>query len=164
VREAAPNVAPARVTDARKIAIGIEQISDDLEVQMRRPSAVFAGRAEAGDLFALRYCLAYAQTFELLRAQMAIERIERVAARPPMFQDNHVAVIERRGVAGERMSLALNRREGRSARFGEKIDAQMIRATLAGHSAAGQEQRRSVKQRLQQDVVMNEYSTTAWVR
>src|SRR5262245_36140697 len=63
-RETAPNLALARAADAGKIAIGIERIGDDLEVQMRRPSAVFAGRAEACDLFALRYRAAYAQSFE----------------------------------------------------------------------------------------------------
>src|SRR5262245_24657802 len=145
-REAAPNLALARPADAGEIAIGIEQIGDDLEVQVRRPSAVFDGRTEAGDLFAFRYGAAYAQTFQRLRDKVAVGRAARAAPRRPVSQDDHVAVIERRGVVCERIYLAFDRREDRRARFGKKIDAQMNRASLAGQSAAGLEQRRGVKQ------------------
>src|SRR5262245_16951258 len=79
-REAKPNVALARAADAGKIAIRIERISNDLEVQVRRPSAVFAGRADAADHFAFRYWAAHAQAFERIRAEMAIERVELMAA------------------------------------------------------------------------------------
>src|SRR5262245_4568032 len=144
-REATPNVALAREADAGKIAIGIERISNDLEVQVRRPSAVFTGRAEAGDLFAFRYGAAHAQPFERLRAQVAIEREEGLAACRPVFQDNHVAIIERRGVVCERVQLAFNRREDRRARFCKKIDAQVNRASLAAQFAAGREERRGIK-------------------
>src|SRR5262249_34755083 len=71
-RETAPDVALARAADAREIAIRTEQVGDDLKVQVRRPSAIFAGRAQARDHIAFRDRLAGAQAFERFRAQMAV--------------------------------------------------------------------------------------------
>src|SRR5262245_31622172 len=145
-RKAPPDVALARAADAGKIAIPTEQVGDDLKVQVRRPPAIFTGRAQARDLFAFRGRLAGAQAFERFRAQMAVERVERAIIRGSVFQDDHMSVIERRGVDGEVMNFAVNRREDRRAGFGEKIDAQMNRALFIGQSASGREQRRGVKQ------------------
>src|SRR5262245_31862664 len=41
-RQTPPDVTLAGAADSGKIAIGVEQISDDLKMQVRRPSAVFS--------------------------------------------------------------------------------------------------------------------------
>src|SRR5262249_38594794 len=145
-RKAPPHVALARAADAGTTTTLRAQAYYKVCAHDVHRSAIFTGRAQARDLFAFGDRLAGAQAFERFRAQMAVERIERATIRRSVFQDDHMSVIERRGVDGEVMNFAVNRREDRRAGFGEKIDAQMNRALFIGQSASGREQRRGVKQ------------------
>ena len=75
-RETAPDFALAGRRHAGKVAVEIEQVGDELEVQMRRPPAVDLRRANCPQPFASGNGLADAQTRQRLGTQVTVQSVE----------------------------------------------------------------------------------------
>ena len=145
-REARPDRALAGIGHAGEIAIQVEQVSDDLEVQMWRPIAIDRRRANAADLFAARHRLAGAAAFERILAEVAVEREEGRAVAGRVLQDHQRPVVQPRGVIDGQVDLAGQRRIDWRAGLDEQIDAKMDRAALVGRARAGGKGRRCIDQ------------------
>ena len=72
--ERKPEIALRRTRHARIVCAEVEQVGHHLKVEMRRPSAVYVGRAELRDPFALRYPAARVHAVERIHAQVAVDR------------------------------------------------------------------------------------------
>ncbi len=58
-REAGPDCALGSEGDAREIGVEVEQVEDELEMEMRRPTAIFMDGAEGGEFFSASDGLAH---------------------------------------------------------------------------------------------------------
>ena len=114
-----------------KLASQVEQIENDLKMEMRRPAAVFMGCADARKCFSSRDALADFQPRSGILWRDARTDVKNGPASPAFMLENYQrAVVERRGVVGERVNCAVEWRVDRGAGRGEKIHAEMNGAAL----------------------------------
>src|SRR5207247_8532427 len=89
--ETPPDRALAGVSNAGEIRAAIQQVHNDLEMDVRRPVAIFLRRADAANALAARELLADAEPNERVPRQVAIqgEKLCAIAGRVP--KDNERA-------------------------------------------------------------------------
>ncbi len=121
--KARPHRTLRRVGHAGKIRAKIQQIENDLEMKMRRPTAVFRGCSHAGKFLTVPDVLTGFESVERLRGQMSVEREKFRAVVRFMPQNHHRAVIQRSGIVRQNVNHSVKRRPQRRARRKEKIHA-----------------------------------------
>ena len=144
-REAEPDRTLGGEGNTGKIRGTIEKVENDLKMKMRRPAAIFASVADVGEDFAARDVLADFQRRECRGGEMAVESEEFDAGSRSVVKDDDGAVIERRGIVGERVDGGVERGRNGSAGFDEEIEAEMNGAALSKWIAGVAEVRRGVE-------------------
>ncbi len=144
--ERAPHRALRGQRDAGEVGAEAQDIGDELEVQMRRPSAVHCGRTERRDLVARAHRASDLEIIERLPAQVSVQREELRAVLRLVAEHDHGAVVERLPVVGEGVDHSVQRRVHRRAHAREQIEPDVDRAMLGERPAGTSELRRSVNQ------------------
>jgi hypothetical protein len=135
-RKAFPDRALAGIRHAGEIAIQLEQIGDNLEMQMRRPVAIVRRRANAANLLAARYGLASMAAFERIFAQVAVEREESRAIIRRMPQDHQRTVVQSRRVVDGQEDFAGQWRIDWRAGLDKQVKTKVNRAALVNRVRA----------------------------
>ena len=108
-----------------------QPVGDELEVQMRCPSAIDGVVADRTDLLARLHAHAIMHHGKRLARKVAIERPEdRTAIASLMFQNDRRPIVEGEIVVGHAQHLALERCVERRARCDEDVDAEVLRPPL----------------------------------
>ena len=115
-------------SDAWEIGAQPHQVRDDLDVQVRRPSAVYLGSPQRRHTSAPRDRLADRQSNERVPAQMPIEREELDPRLRRVPQDDDRPIVQRATIVRESVDDAIERRVDRRAGVRKEVDAQMDRA------------------------------------
>jgi hypothetical protein len=113
-----------------KIGGAIEKVENDLEMEMRRPAAIFSGVANVREDFAAGDALAGLERGESSSGKVAVEREEFDGGSRRVMKDDDGTVVEWRVIVRERMNCGIERGGNGSTGFGEKIDAEMDGAAL----------------------------------
>ena len=129
-RQAEPDGTLGGKGDAGKIGGAIEKVEDDLKMEMRRPAAIFASVADVRKDFATGNALTNFQRRKRRSGEMAIESEEFDARCRRVVKDDDGAVIERRGIIGDRVDGRVKRGSNGRAGSNDKVDAEMHCAAL----------------------------------
>ena len=116
--ERGPRLARAGRRDARKLAVAVEHVRDDLEVNVRRPVAVARRGAHGSDPRALRDGSPRGNAVDGFRREVTVQRVEHRRARRRVLQDDGRTVVEPRGVVARGVDASFERahRRGSPAR------------------------------------------------
>lgn len=91
--EAGPDFALRGKGDAGEIGVEVEQVEDELEVEVRRPAAIFLHGAEGGEFFSAGDGLADLQLLQSCDREVAVEGEESFRAGKFMFEDDDGTVV-----------------------------------------------------------------------
>src|SRR5207245_6959841 len=121
---------------------------NDLEMDVRRPVAIFLRRADAANALAARDALARTERRERISRQVTVkgEKLCAIAGRVP--KDNERAIIHGRGIVRKGVNDAVERGVSRTARFDKKIDAQVDGARLIGRISPSAKERSRMQEPL----------------
>ena len=97
-RERPPDLSLARRADAVELAVPVQHVRHDLEVDVRRPVAVSGRRADRAHALPPRDLLARRQRLEAVGGQVAVQRVEAGRALRRMLEDDGRSVVVARGV------------------------------------------------------------------
>src|SRR5580704_458925 len=115
-------------------------------MKVRRPAAVFAGVADAGERLAARDALPHLEGVKCFAREVPVEREKFQAVAGCVTKDYQRTVVERRGVDRDIVNDAIYGGTDRRAGRGEYIYPKMSGSPLLGRIFTGSKKWRSVEQ------------------
>jgi len=129
-----------RIGYAREIGGEIEKVEDDLEMEMRGPSAVFKASANAGKGLATGDAIAGAQGRERFAGKMTVKGEKCRSISRLVFEDDDRAVIERGAIVGKGVDSGVEWGGYGCSGISEKVDTEMNGSALVGGIGTGEKQ------------------------
>ena len=115
-REREPDRALARRADPVEVAVPVQHVRDDLEVDVGRPVAVAGRRADRADALSARDRRPGRQRPDRVGRQVAVERVEAGSVLGRVLQDHRRPVVEPRGVVADGVNASRQAARRRGSR------------------------------------------------
>ena len=129
-REREPDGALARRADPVEVAVPVQHVRDDLEVDVGRPVTVAGRRADRADALSARDRRPGRKRPDRVGRQVAVERVEAGSVLGRVLEDHRRPVVEPHGVVPDGVNASRKWREDRGAGLHEDVDGDVHGAAL----------------------------------